>query len=257
MSKQYKIFENQNRWQSVKTNKERLQELHATDGMSIFELAYKFDAPVDEVKENLKHFGIHITGPVDWKDDKDVLKKVAEDNAEGEFSDLLSGRVTSRHIKNRVEKYGIKSYEEDHTDKETLREHIDNSESVEEIANTFGVHEVTIEQWSRKHFGKHPKEMINDKSSIDNDSESETSEDSFEFESAEESEDGMSRSNCESSVDIDVEALLERGDVDVEMGVDGSTVNANVTFAVDDIITVEETTACEIVNVEAELKKLL
>lgn len=257
MSKQYKIFENQNRWQSVKTNKERLQELHATDGMSIFELAYKFDAPVDEVKENLKHFGIHITGPVDWKDDEDVLRKVAKDNAESDFCDLLSGRVTSRHVKNRVEKYGIKSYEEDHTDKETLREHIKNAESVEEIANTFGVHEVTIEQWSRKHFDKNPKELISEMSSTESESEPITTEDSREFELSEESEDVVSGSSDESSVNIDVETLLERGEVDVEMGVNGSTVKANVMFAVDDIITVEETTTCEIVDVEAELKKLL
>jgi hypothetical protein len=200
--------------------------------MSIFEMAYKFNVSVDKLEDYLKHFDIHIVGPLDWKEDENVLQRVAEDGAESEFCELLSGRVTIRHVKDRIEMYGIKSYENDYTDKETFQKALNNHDSVEEVANKFDIHKKTVESWSNKHFNKKPEKIMSQKSTSD-------------------------ESNNTSSLDIDVDSVLERGDVSVETTTDGTSIKTTIEFVVDDIITIEKESTVNVVDVEAELKKKL
>lgn len=232
MSLQLGLSENEDKWEHVKSDKKRLQRLHTSEEMSIFEMAYKFDVPVDTLENYLKHFDIHMIAPLDWKEDKDVLRKVAKDGAESEFCDLLSGRVTSRHVKDRIEIYGIKSYENDHTDKETFRQALNNHNSVEEVADEFEIHEKTVESWSKKHFDKKPEKFMSQEATLN------------------ENEDSQ-------SLNIDVDSVLERGDISVETTTDGTSIKTTVEFVVDDIITIEKESTVDVVDVEAELKKKL
>lgn len=232
---QFKLSENNNKWEHVKTNKERLQSLHTSDEMSIFELAYKFDVPAKKVKKHLKYFDIHIVGPIDWKEDEQVLEQVAEDNSEREFCELLSGRVTSRHVKDRIEMYDIKDYKHDYTNPDKLREALTQTNSLSAVAEEFGVHEATIRDWTQQHFDKHPNVFISEELSVD----------------------GPKKTVSSNNVGIDVDSVIERGDVTVQTEADGGSVMATVQFAVDDIITVEAESTVEIVSVEDELKERL
>jgi transposase-like protein len=238
MSVQFKLSEQNKKWGNISSNKERLQRLHTSEDLSIFEIAYKYDVPAREVKQCLRGLNIHIVGPIDWKDDKDVLRKVAEDGAESEFADLLTGAVNSRHVKDRIETYEFKEYTDDHTNKKVFKNVLREEESVRAVAERFGIHEDTVSYWTDNHFD-------------DNDAEKIVSSENY-FDDEEEKEQENS-----STVDINMESLIESGEISVDTSTNGNSIEATLEFVTDDIIIVEEEMTVELVDVEKRLREQL
>lgn len=232
-SRQFRLTENPNDFEQIVDCGDDLRRLHHTMGMSFFKILYKYRVGAQRLYEVFNRFDVHREEPYRWQNDVDTLQAVSDNEDEVLFASLLKNQITERDVKAVIEGHGIKTYDENFDDiqykqKQPLREALQSSNTVTEAAEKLEASSASmLSHWVEIYFDCKPSELLEPESDETSDAVG-ISEDLKEL--------------------VDLDALAEGADADVELEVSGQKLVATVTAESSGVLSFEREKSVDILS---------